>query len=210
MLSGALITGGNLSQDLQDKVFTLLNEFVISADKNASSCNDLRYATVRARHACHLAVFVDDDSVALIGQVTHGVTSIFYYDQKNRRFSLNDFRFIAKFDFAFNDFFIVIFPKQLLDETPDNRKEAIETIAQNYVKEEIERFNYMTNLVQVSPIFGAANYKLDDRLVFVLMPFNEERNKIYSNFIKPTVESASLGLVCKRADEIKSNKAIRE
>ncbi|RJX25748.1 MAG: hypothetical protein C4531_16735 [Desulfurivibrio sp.] len=64
------------------------------------------------------------------------------------------------------------------------------------------------NVIQVNPIFGPASYQVDERLAFVLMPFTDELTEIYKTFIKPTVELPEFQLVCKRADDIKSNRAI--
>ena len=64
------------------------------------------------------------------------------------------------------------------------------------------------NVIQINPIFGPASYQVDERLAFVLMPFTDELTGIYKTFIKPTVELPEFHLVCKRADDIKSNRAI--
>ncbi len=64
------------------------------------------------------------------------------------------------------------------------------------------------NVIQINPIFGPASYVIDPRLTFVLMPFTAELTEIYQTFVKPTVESPEFGLVCRRADDIKSNRAI--
>jgi hypothetical protein len=64
------------------------------------------------------------------------------------------------------------------------------------------------NIVQFNPIFGPASYTVDPRLVFVLMPFKDNLTKIYQTIIKPSVEALEFELVCKRADEIPSNRAI--
>ena len=40
------------------------------------------------------------------------------------------------------------------------------------------------------------------------MPFTADLTKIYQTFIKPTVERPEFNLVCRRADDVKSNRAI--
>ena len=44
--------------------------------------------------------------------------------------------------------------------------------------------------------------KIDDRLCFVLMPFDEKFNPLYENILKNVIENEEFGLNCKRADEI--------
>jgi hypothetical protein len=62
--------------------------------------------------------------------------------------------------------------------------------------------------INVSPIFPSVTIEPDDKLVFVLMPFDSEFDPIYRDHIKPTVEG--LGLRSVRADEIFSNRQIME
>jgi hypothetical protein len=60
-----------------------------------------------------------------------------------------------------------------------------------------------------SPIFGPNRFPIQEKLVFVLMPFQDALTQIYQKVIKPTVES-DFGMVCRRADEISSNRAIMD
>jgi len=64
------------------------------------------------------------------------------------------------------------------------------------------------NLIQINPVFGSPSYTIDPRLAFVLMPFKPDLTVIYQNFIKPTVQDQVYGLVSRRADDIKSNRAV--
>lgn len=63
-------------------------------------------------------------------------------------------------------------------------------------------------MITVSPIFGPAEFVQEDKQVFVLMPFETDLDEVYSRIMKPTVED--LGLVCRRADEIRSVKAVMQ
>jgi predicted nucleotide-binding protein len=40
------------------------------------------------------------------------------------------------------------------------------------------------------------------------MPFTETLTQIYKAFVKPTIENPEFGLICRRADDIKSNRAV--
>ena len=64
------------------------------------------------------------------------------------------------------------------------------------------------SIIQINPIFGPASYPVDPRLAFVLMPFTPTLTEIYQTFVKPTIEAPEFNLVCRRADDIKSNKSI--
>jgi hypothetical protein len=81
-------------------------------------------------------------------------------------------------------------------------------VARSHVQAEVQRADYQMNIIQINPIFGPASYAIDPRLAFVLMPFTNDLTEIYQTFIKPTIEAKDFGLICRRADDIKSNKAI--
>lgn len=53
----------------------------------------------------------------------------------------------------------------------------------------------------VDPVFGERNVKVQDDLVFVLMPFTEDwSERIWSRVLRPTIET--LGLRAQRADDL--------
>ena len=62
----------------------------------------------------------------------------------------------------------------------------------------------------VKPMFPPVKEKTDSKLVFILMPYKEEKNlqEVYYNFTKPIVES--FGLNCRRADDIFKHQMIME
>jgi hypothetical protein len=62
--------------------------------------------------------------------------------------------------------------------------------------------------LRISPIFGSTNVEVDPKLVFVLMPFNDEVTAVYESIVLPSVEEK--GLTCRRANDFSSNKAIME
>lgn len=109
---------------------------------------------------------------------------------------------------GFEDSFIIVFPNVLLNKEKVQRQSELEAIAIAHVDSEYQRMLKMTSLIQINPLFGSASYSVDDRLAFVLMPFAESLTKIYTSLIKPTVEE--VGLVCRRADDFKTNKAIMQ
>ncbi len=57
-----------------------------------------------------------------------------------------------------------------------------------------------------SPEFSQAEIEVDENLCFVIMPFSDKLNPVYTNVIKPVIEG--LNFTCKRADEIFESKPI--
>jgi len=62
--------------------------------------------------------------------------------------------------------------------------------------------------VQMNPMFTGRDFSVNHNSCFVLMPFNQKLKPVYEDHIKKVV--VSLGLECKRADDIFLNTAIIE
>ncbi len=68
----------------------------------------------------------------------------------------------------------------------------------------IENQKEMEEGIKVKPVFGTASADDDFKChVFMIMPFAEEFNSIYQDYVKPTVED--LGLTIKRGDDFFSH-----
>lgn len=206
---GARMSGGNLPQDFVEKINTLLDEFMATVQEDVAKRN-LRRAVVRSLLSCNVVAIADLKTLWIAAQKESGMPSTQMLDHRNKEFSVNDVVTAAKWDFGFDSPFVISFPIDLIEQSSDLRKSSLSAIASSHIDSEIQRVTNEMNLIQVNPIFGPAKYVLDPRLVFVLMPFTESMTTIYTSIIKPVVESSNFNFVCKRADEIKSNKSIME
>ena len=63
--------------------------------------------------------------------------------------------------------------------------------------------------MKIDPIFAGRDFRLDESLVFVLSPFEEQFDIIYQDHIEPTIQRVD-GLRCLRADDIYDNLPIME
>jgi hypothetical protein len=79
-------------------------------------------------------------------------------------------------------------------------------LAKEVITRELSRYQQESSIVSQTSIFGPNHFPIQDNLVFVLMPFDNNLTNIYNTFIKPTIEAKTL--VCRRADDIYSNSAI--
>jgi hypothetical protein len=104
----------------------------------------------------------------------------------------------ARLDVGFEDPFGVSLPwsdaNQAVDET------MIAAVTAQYVESEVNRIEYMMNLVQINPIFGPASFKVNAKSCFVMMPFQEELTTLYIRKLKPAIEA--VGMSVHRADEL--------
>jgi len=204
---GARTTGGNLPSDIQQKVTVLLDEFVEIVMKETQR-RKLRRAVVRSQLTCSLIIVLDKENIWIAAQKQSGMPSTLTLDQRDNKFPIQEIFNAAKWEFGFDDTFVIGFPGNILDQETSEREAVISAIAKSHVESELQRVQTQMNVIQVNPIFGPASYRIDERLAFVLMPFTDELTKIYHTFIKPTVELKQFNLVCKRADDIKSNRSI--
>lgn len=201
------MVGGNLPGELTTKVNTLLDEF-LECTSSEVRAKQLRSAIVRTMLPCSVVVVLDAATLWVAAQKQAGMPSTNTLDFRQQQFPAEEIFTAAKWEFGFDDPFVVAFPATLLDQPTDQRKFALEAISKSHVESELQRVNAEMNTIQINPIFGPAQYKVDGRLAFVLMPFTNPLTEIYQTLIKPTVENPRFGLVCKRADDIKSNRAI--
>lgn len=205
--SGTRMTGGNLPAELDGEVHKLLDEFVaiLAAEVKIKK---LRRAIVRAMLPCNVTAILDMAMLWVIGQKSYGMPATSMLDYQKDVFPIEEIQTAAKWEFGYEDPFVIPFAVTLLNQSADERKLALLAIARSHIELEVLRVNAQMNTIQINPLFGPAHYQLDTRLAFVLMPFTTELTEIYQNSVKPTVENAALNLVCRRADDIKSNKAI--
>jgi hypothetical protein len=204
---GTRTTGGNLPLDLQQKIIALLDEFVEIITKE-SQRRKLGRAMVRSQLPCSLIIVVDKDNVWVAAQKQTGMPSTVCLDHRDKTFPIQEVINAARWEFGFDNPFVVGFPNAILDQQVSQREPVISAISNSHIESELQRVYAEMNTIQINPIFGPASYRIDERLAFVLMPFTDELTKIYHAFIKPTVELPQFNLVCKRADDIKSNRVI--
>lgn len=201
------MVGGNLPNGITPKINTLLDEF-LEFTVSEVRARQLRSAVARSMLLCSLVIIFDSETLWIAAQKQTGMPSTNMLDYRQEKFLAEEIFTAAKWEFGFDDPFIVAFPAPLLEQSTDQRKLALEAIARSHVESELQRVNAEMNTIQINPIFGPAQYRVDGRLAFVLMPFTEPLTKIYQTLIKPTVENPRFNLVCRRADDIKSNRAI--
>ncbi len=198
---------GSLPNEIFTKIENLLEEF-LEFVKYEAHARQLRSAIVRSMLTCSITIILDEKTLWIVAQKQNGMPVFNRIDCRQNTFSKEQIFTAAKLDFGFDDPFIIPFSTSLLEQTTEERKNTLEAIAKSHVESEFQRMNAEMNTIQINPIFGPAQYQVDARLAFVLMPFTEPLTDIYSKIIKPTIEQTRFNLVCKRADDIKSNRAI--
>ena len=191
--------------ELQQKVNKLLDEFGTLV-QGISQERRLQRAVVRSLLTCSLVAVLDKNNLFILAQRHFGMPSSLFIHVPEKQLTQQQALGSARWEFGLEDPFLITFSASLLEQNEEERRAALEAIALTHVESELQRVIKMTSLVQINPLFGPASYSVDERLVFVLMPFAEGLNRIYQTIIKPTIES--VGLVCRRADDYKTSRAI--
>jgi len=204
---GTRLGGGNMSGEEQGKITTLLDEFVEEVASRVQAVR-IRPAVVRSMLPCSLLIVLDSRNLFVVAQKQLEMPTTSAVDRRDAAFSAQDMLQAGEWELGFDDPFTIQFPAELLGQPRDMRAPVLSAIAAAYIQSELQRVERQMNVIQINPIFGPASYSIDPRLTFVLMPFTDELTQIYSTFIKPTVEDPKFGLVCRRADDVKSNRAI--
>jgi hypothetical protein len=105
-----------------------------------------------------------------------------------------------------HDFSVVELRESWLDLDEPTRSATLDAVALQVVQNELARVKVPTTMIPFNPTFGPNKYPVQEKLVFVLMPFEPGLTEIYTTVVKPAVEAK--GLICRRADDINSNNAI--
>lgn len=198
-----------MSDDHLQEISVLFDEFIdLTAEESRK--RGLRRAMVRSQLTCSLIIVLDKVNLWVAAQKQVGMPSTISLDHRDKVFPIQEILNAARWEFGFEQPFVIVFPADLLNQTPEIRKAALSAIASSHVESEFQRVQNEMSVIQINPIFGPASYQLDERLAFVLMPFTDELTEIYKLFIKPTVEAPQFSLVCKRADDIKSNSTLMQ
>lgn len=204
---GARTSGGNLPQGEKKQVETILDEFFTIVSDEVRKRN-LRRAVVRSMLPCNLIIALDSQYIYIAAQKSNGMPGTIYLDHRGKAFTKDQIFEAAVWEFGYENPFVIQFPSIILTESSQTRIPILQAIAYTHIESEINRVNKEKSMLQFNPVFGPAAYSVENKFIFTLMPFTEELTKIYNDIIKPTIEGEKLKMVCKRADEIKSNKAI--
>ncbi|RWD36102.1 MAG: hypothetical protein E5W59_02990 [Mesorhizobium sp.] len=89
-----------------------------------------------------------------------------------------------------------------------NQPATLRAVAVAMIQAELVHNQPKGPAAQMNPVFGPNIYPVQEKLVFVLMPFEADLTAIYESFVKPTVESKNL--ICRRADDLHTNNAIMQ
>jgi hypothetical protein len=204
--SGARTLGGDLG--IASEIDNLLSQFSAIVEKAVEKEQNIRRRSIRCLLPGSFWALVDNEHLFVVGQKHFGMPSSLYSNASERIFTSDEVLDASIGDIGFDDPFLITFPKALLTISESERLLSLEAIASTYIESEFQRMLRMTSLIQINPLFGPAAYSLNRELAFVIMPFKDELNNIFDQLVKPVVMRA--GLLCRRADDLKTNRVIMQ
>lgn len=201
---------GNIDKQTQgkiDRVFSMLDKKI----GELSKARDLFPAQVRLLQPVHCCVFVGDIEIFVAASVHEvgGVSVRQYEDWSGKQLSMQQAIFLAKRDLSFQNVFGFKFIRSVLDSDDAGKETEVARIATQYINEEIANLERLSRIVRINPIFHGRDFLINEQMVFVLSPFAEPFDTIYSDHIKPLIEGIE-GFQCLRADSIYDNRPVIE
>jgi hypothetical protein len=208
--TGAAMVGGNLDGQIQqkiDKVLTLLDKEIREQTRQKSIAPKF----VKLLHPLNYAVFVTDKEVIVVAtnQNVGGMPNIQFIDMQDKSLNLQTAIFLVERDLMYSNAFGISFPKPFLDLGEKELEANAKAITETYLNDELLTIEKLNRMVRINPIFQGRDFMINNKLVFMLSPFSEPFNTIFTDHIKPTVENID-NIKCYRADNIYDNKPIIE
>ncbi len=207
---GIVHRGGDADREIEQKVeqmFYALDQQI----EQLSQTRDLPAAQIRYLRPLHCNVFVGDEKIFVTLAIHNiGETSIFQVlDWSGKEMDLPSAIFLVERDLGFENAFGFEFMRSILDSSNRNKEEEISQIAEKCIDEEVVNIEKLARIVKINPVFQRREFLLDEKMVFVLSPFEEPFDTIYSDHIRPAIEKID-GFRCLRADDICDNRPIIE
>jgi len=198
--------GGTMSADRQQKVDDLLDEFVTLVN-DISDSRHLQRGIARSSLPCSLVAVLDKSSLFILAQLRNQNLSSTYLYTPELELVADKAMSAAKWQFGFDDPFVLQFPAQLLNETADGRRGFLQKMAEDHVDSEFLRFRGFLNLLRTKPAFGPAPFAADDNLLVILASPGPQ-----GTAVSEIVEAAAVSkkMAVRRLDGLKSKAAVHQ
>ncbi|MBN1323330.1 MAG: hypothetical protein JW986_04925 [Methanotrichaceae archaeon] len=202
---GKRTKGGSMPTELQEKVDQLLEEFVLEVDR-ISEERHLQKGIARASLPCSLVIVMDGENVFVLSQLrAENLSSTYIYAPETHL--LHDKALSsARWEFGFDDPFVLQFERGLLDQECDDRRADLAAKATSFVDSEFTRFMWLLSFLKTKPAFGLPPFAMDADLAYLLIPAEKE------DLLKAAEAALQVNkLIPKRSGEIlDSERSIKE
>lgn len=208
--SSMAMVSGDLGSEVQSKIIKLFSKVDKEVADKARE-KQLFPSQVKLLQTLHFCVLLGSVNVYVVcsNQNVGGVPIHQFLNWEGKDMNLPSAIFLVHRDLSFENPFGFEFSRNILDLPEDAQSDHVRKIADRYIHDEILNLERLNRMVRINPIFQGRDFLIKDTLVFVLSPFSEPFNTIYTDHVRPTVQSIT-GLNCIRADDIYDNRPIIE
>jgi len=209
-ITGVSVSSGNLDNEINKKIGKVL-ELLDKEIREQTRKKGISPKFVKLIQPINYAVIVTFSEVHIVAtnQNVGGMPSIHYIDIQNESLNLQTSIFIVERDLMYSNAFGISFPKHFLDLNDVQKELRVKEITESYLNDELLEMEKLSRIVRINPIFQGRDFLINEKLAFMLSPFSDPFNVIFTDHIKPTVEKID-DIKCFRADHIFDNKPIIE
>lgn len=200
--SSIFVGSVGIPSELKELIDPFVDQLEEEIERIAKRQNIMR-AVVRSRLTCNTLIYVNATCLYIVAEPSGTIASIRYLQMVDQPTTLADAVRDGRWQHGLKDTFALSFDRSILDKAPSDqsRVEMIRMRAASHVQGEVQRMLTETQMMVIEPLFGKPVHLVNDKLCFVLMPFNQELTDVFDTVVKPTIERH--GLVARRADDIR-------
>ncbi len=208
---GIVNVGGDADKKTQQDIRQLVTELAeyVALELEHIGLSKFTFPLFRPFNA--LFAITSTKLIVVISSLSGGLAFIRYMDwrqapQVNMHLAVKE----VKQQLGWQDPISFEIPVTLLYRPTKEREGDLKIIGKNFSQKIREELEQQQRAIRFNPIFRTPlnELRLDDSLCFVLMPFNEQFDRIFNSVIKPAIEKA--GLKSLRSDQIFSPTPIVE
>ena len=160
---------GDMEAELIARVDGLLDEFMAMVDSMTEE-RHLQRGIARSQLPSSMVAILDRESLTILGQFRLENRTASYFSRPDMALNVQQAAQSAKWEFGFDDPFIIQFPAVLMDQSTPDRRTALEGIAAKHVDAEYLRLEEKLSLMRHRPIFGPAEEPVMTRTLLLLRP----------------------------------------
>jgi len=199
----ARIMSGDMPPELREGVDGLAGELMDIIDSLVDE-RHLQKGIARIQLPCSFVFILDRDWLYILGQLRVENQIAGYYHRPDMSITLQKAASSAKWEFGFEDAFVIQIPAILLDKSTEERRSTLQEIASKHIDDEFLRVAQLLSLMRTRPIFGLATYPVQPGSLLLLLSRDPK-----------AVENADLifravgasGLSGEEAEDIRNGKA---
>jgi hypothetical protein len=164
---------GDMPPEIQARTDALLKEFMVLVDAMTGD-RHLQKGIARSQLPSSIAVILDRENLSVLGQLRSESRVGIYFSNPEITLTPQQAIVHARWEFGFEDPFLIQFPGGILDQTLGERRISLEKIAAAHIDTEFNRFVGLLNLMRTRPIFGPPPATVGMQTALLLMPSGVE------------------------------------